>query len=343
MHALSRGSAILAFIAYLIAPIVAQGSATRTATASGSTPTHTIKVGSGDHKFRPEVTQAEVGDIIEFNFFPPNHSVVRAEYTYPCIPYDVTGKGKVGFYSGFYPVDAILSEPPKWKVKINDTNPIFFYCSAKGSCIDWGMVGVINPNASTSLETHRQFAQNSSYMLQPGESFPSEGSPVGPSGLPTISSSAPSSTSTSPYASTSAAASASSHRPALAAGAIAGIAVAGVTILALAAALFFFIGRSTTLKQQVDRTSAAIPPQSPNIMYQHDSFLAPKSDAPTNEGSRNSAAVPYDSTIYDNYGCTVPIEDPKMEYAPMNQKEHRYSTNRSPTSDRGYNRNGKMK
>lgn len=29
---------------------------------------------------------------------------------YPCIPYEMTGRGKVGFFSGFYPVDAILDE-----------------------------------------------------------------------------------------------------------------------------------------------------------------------------------------------------------------------------------------
>lgn len=49
-------------------------------------------------------------EVIEFQFFPPNHSVVRAEYLYPCIPYEMTGRGKVGFFSGFHPVDAILSE-----------------------------------------------------------------------------------------------------------------------------------------------------------------------------------------------------------------------------------------
>lgn len=72
--------------------------------------THIISVGI-DHKFKPEVTQAEIGDVIDFQFFPPNHSVVRAEYEMPCIPYEMSGgRGKVGFFSGFHPVDAILDE-----------------------------------------------------------------------------------------------------------------------------------------------------------------------------------------------------------------------------------------
>ena len=44
----------------------------------------------------------------ELQFFPPNHSVGRAEYQQPCIPYEDTGVNKVGFWSGFFPLDKIL-------------------------------------------------------------------------------------------------------------------------------------------------------------------------------------------------------------------------------------------
>lgn len=44
----------------------------------------------------------------EFAFFPSNHSVGRAEYHQPCIPYEDTGEKKVGFWSGFFPVDKVL-------------------------------------------------------------------------------------------------------------------------------------------------------------------------------------------------------------------------------------------
>lgn len=67
-------------------------------------------VGKADHKFEPDVTQALVGDFVKFQFYPNNHSVVRAEYGYPCIPYEMTGVGKAGFYSGFKPVDVILDD-----------------------------------------------------------------------------------------------------------------------------------------------------------------------------------------------------------------------------------------
>ena len=71
------------------------------------------------------------------DFYPANHSVARAEYLYPCIPYELVNPGKMGFFSGFHPVDAILSDPPTWQVKINDSLPIFYYCTAPGSCIDY--------------------------------------------------------------------------------------------------------------------------------------------------------------------------------------------------------------
>ena len=117
----------------------------------------------------PDVVQAEVGDYVEFQFYPTNHSVVRAAYKYPCIPFELVETDKVGFFSGFYPVDAILDKPPTWKIRVNDTDPIFYYCSAPGSCINYSMVGVVNPNATTSLEVQRDSAKQSSFMLQPGQ------------------------------------------------------------------------------------------------------------------------------------------------------------------------------
>lgn len=139
------------------------------ATNSAGSQTHTIQVGLLDHKMRPETTEAAVGEIIEFNFYPLNHSIVRAEYGFPCIPYEMTGSGKTGFFSGFNPVDKVLNNPPKYSIRVNDTEPIFFYCSAPGSCITYGMVGGINLNSSMSIDKQRTLAMDSAYMLQPGK------------------------------------------------------------------------------------------------------------------------------------------------------------------------------
>ena len=63
---------------------------------------HQVDVGNGNYQYSPQVTYAAVGDVVQFNFYPTNHSVTRAEYGYPCIPYELTGPGKVGFYSGHF-------------------------------------------------------------------------------------------------------------------------------------------------------------------------------------------------------------------------------------------------
>ena len=200
------------------------------ATSSSKVPTsHTISVAYAGFTFQPDVVLAETGDTVVFDFYPTNHSVVRAEYGYPCIPYEDTGVDKVGFFSGFKPVDAILSDPPKYTIRINDTSPVFYYCSAPGSCINYAMVGVINPNASTSLATQQMLARNSTFMLQPGEPWPSESDdpfPTSTSGSPAIST---------PAQPVTTSHSSSGVHP----GAIAGI-VIGVTALALLAAVLLY-------------------------------------------------------------------------------------------------------
>ena len=127
------------------------------------------------------------------------------------------------------PVDAILSDPPKWSLLINDTDPIFFYCGAPNSCIGFQMVGVINPNASVSLGVQKQYAANSTIMLLPGEDWPDEG-PANPftttttATATTTSTSSPSSTNVPPTTTATPEPSSSGHKS-LSAGAIAGIAI----------------------------------------------------------------------------------------------------------------------
>lgn len=149
----------------------------------------------------------------------------------------VLGAGHYGFTSGFKPVDVVLDEPPRYQITVNDTEPIFFYCGAPNSCIGYQMVGVINPNASTSLEKHKQVAADSSFMLLPGEDWPSEGDI--PSGVAaTSATSAPTSTSS---AATVTATAAPSHG--LSAGVIAGIAIGGSAVLLAAGVAIWFCGR----------------------------------------------------------------------------------------------------
>lgn len=62
---------------------------------------HYIDVSNRTHYFTPNSITAKPGDIVSFKFWPGNHSVIRAEYGYPCVPYeDFDGNENGGFYSG---------------------------------------------------------------------------------------------------------------------------------------------------------------------------------------------------------------------------------------------------
>ncbi|KAF4635565.1 hypothetical protein G7Y89_g2531 [Cudoniella acicularis] len=247
----------------LLRLVAAQGSAS--STSSAAVPTHTISVGATGLVFTPNSVTASVGDIIEFRFYPLNHSVARADYKDPCIPYELTGPGRIGFWSGFFPLNVVPTDPPFFRVRVNDTSPVFFYCSAPGACIEDGMVGVINPNSTETLDIQTEYAKNSTLALSPGEGFP-------PEVASTISSMTSSPTPTSTTSSTSATTSASSSTSSAAAivtssgsaplsgGAIAGIAIGGAALLLLAGGLIYLCGRQRTLGELVEQQQRGVQP-----------------------------------------------------------------------------------
>jgi len=109
------------------------------------------------------------------------------------------------------------------------------------------MVGVINPNATHTLEKQIQSAKDAEFMLAPGDDIPTEASST-LSGTTTSTSS--------PSASNTAAGSGGSSK--LSGGAIAGIVVGAVAFLAICAALFFFVGRTKSLKEVLERKEATV-------------------------------------------------------------------------------------
>lgn len=71
---------------------------TSTTTSTGSV-THTVQVGpkSSPHAYVPHNLTANPGDVVVFEFYPTNHSVVKADFGAPCVP----ATGDV-FYSGMF-------------------------------------------------------------------------------------------------------------------------------------------------------------------------------------------------------------------------------------------------
>jgi len=72
--------------------------ATASLAASATIP---VSVGKTGLTFEPNVIRASVGDVIEFQFYARNHSVVSGDFTGACIP-GMSG----GFYSGFFPTQS---------------------------------------------------------------------------------------------------------------------------------------------------------------------------------------------------------------------------------------------
>jgi hypothetical protein len=183
---------------------------------------------------------------VHFQFFPPDHSVVRAEFGHACVPYENTNPGKSGFFSGVKLFDDLAEVGEHdFNITVDSTDPIFYYCSAPKSCIEKLMVGVINPNEEQTLAAQILSARNSDYQLSPGEKIPSEG------GSSTSAVSSPTAAPTHPPASSH-----SSHK--LSAGAIAGIVVGAVVAIAICAALFFYVGRTKSLKDVIERKDATV-------------------------------------------------------------------------------------
>lgn len=129
------------------------------------------------------------------------------------------------------------------------------------------MVGVINADSSTSIVTQIALAKGADYMLEPGEPFPDEAQTlmasmaasatatvtVTPSSTPTPT---PTVTSSSDSSGNNDNDNDDSHHHkssnALSPGAIAGIAIGAAAIALMAAALFFYFGRTKSLKEALE-------------------------------------------------------------------------------------------
>lgn len=67
-----------------------------TPTASGAT-VHKVDVGNGGLIFNPNSVTAAVGDMVEFTFYPMNHSIAQSSFSAPCVPLS----SGMGLFSGF--------------------------------------------------------------------------------------------------------------------------------------------------------------------------------------------------------------------------------------------------
>jgi plastocyanin len=90
-----------------------------------------VAVGASGNSFTPATISAQTGDTVTFKFSGARHDVVQSSFEEPCSPLS----------SGIYA--PIQSKAGDFVVTVQNSDPIWFYCSVPGHC-NGGMVGVIN-------------------------------------------------------------------------------------------------------------------------------------------------------------------------------------------------------
>ncbi|TAQ85378.1 hypothetical protein B7494_g6298 [Chlorociboria aeruginascens] len=128
---------------------------------------HKVTVGQKNLQYDPSsLTDVAPGDTVEFSFFPANHSVTQSSFAAPCAP--LAGGG---FFSGFQPTsDATGANPTTFTITVNDTNPIWVYCSqTKGNHCQSGMVFAINAatTGNKTLLAYQQAAAKTTLSTSP--------------------------------------------------------------------------------------------------------------------------------------------------------------------------------
>jgi len=101
--------------------------------------------------FTPNQVQANVGDVIQFEFRAKNHTVTQSSFAEPCTRQFNTATQQPGIDSGFFPVSATDSSSglfPAFQMEIKQsTSPIWMFCNQAQHC-KGGMVFAINAPAT---------------------------------------------------------------------------------------------------------------------------------------------------------------------------------------------------
>lgn len=83
--------------------------------------------------------------MVQFQFLAGNHTATQSDFDHPCMPINMVNPSVQGIFSSFQPVAASASknEVPVFTVMVNDTKPMWFFCSQGPHC-EKGMAMVIN-------------------------------------------------------------------------------------------------------------------------------------------------------------------------------------------------------
>ena len=131
--------------------------------------THSVTAGFNGLNFEPNNVVAQVGDIIQWEFLPANHSVAQSNFANPCKPLNDGSS----FFPGFVFATKVGKSDSVFQLVVESEETIWYYCpQTKGNHCQMGMVGVINQNfnnPAVSLAKHKELAAKTGTSIVPYE------------------------------------------------------------------------------------------------------------------------------------------------------------------------------
>lgn len=102
-----------------------------------------VIVGGDKQAFTPNLVEAEIGDVLQFQFAAGNHSVTQSTEGNPCQPILDGAGASTSIHSGFMSFDSKNADVPTFNVPIRDSSPMFFYSAHDRQC-QQGIVMAVN-------------------------------------------------------------------------------------------------------------------------------------------------------------------------------------------------------
>ena len=120
-----------------------------------------VVVGGPQVTFTPNIVQASVGDIIQFQFANGNHTVTESTGDAACTP------KQGGVHSGHIPFADGQADVGTFNMPGTSTGPMFLYCATGPHC-QLGQVMIVNPADSQQLANYAKASQISGKSVDGG-------------------------------------------------------------------------------------------------------------------------------------------------------------------------------
>ncbi|KFA70676.1 hypothetical protein S40288_07368 [Stachybotrys chartarum IBT 40288] len=124
-----------------------------------------VVVGGPQDTFVPNAVQANVGDVIQFQFSSGNHTVTQSTADIPCQPLQATNPAAI--HSGHIPFADGQATVGTFNLPINSVDTLFLYCATGPHCQE-GQVMVINPVNDQQLLQYAKLSMSTTASIDGG-------------------------------------------------------------------------------------------------------------------------------------------------------------------------------